>query len=248
MSSRSSQPALYEKIRIREGLLGPSPKVDVPLLSSPSEADEDEWSGQGRTLRLPLGIVFIGGAMIIALFAFVFMIGHRQGYGVARAEFEDGILTGKSTGRGGDALRTLDPPGEPSGKSPSVLYQAPALAPTKVTEPPKAQSRPRSQWGPVNSKPDPRKKGQTYFILAETNETGAVKLAEFCRNSGLETYVVPSKNDRLRRVVAFPGFEAGSRSKPEVKALEAFIHSIGEKWAKAERGGSNLHDAYPSPY
>jgi hypothetical protein len=61
--------------------------------------------------------------------------------------------------------------------------------------------------------------------------------------------VVSGKNDRLRRVVAFPGFDLRltSRASPEVVSLRERIFEIGEKWQKGKRGESNLRDAYLTP-
>ena len=95
---------------------------------------------------------------------------------------------------------------------------------------------------------DPRKKGLNYFVLAETREAGAKKIAEYCRANGLESYVIPGKNDGLRRVIVLPGFESGARSSQEVKSLESRMQDVGDKWKKAERGNSDFRGAYPSLY
>ena len=93
-------------------------------------------------------------------------------------------------------------------------------------------------------KADPRKKGLKYFVLAETtDEAGATKLADFCRSCGLESYVLPSDNKKHRRVIACPGFDPSARLNPEVKGLEAQIHSIGEKWAQAKLSVAEEHVA-----
>jgi hypothetical protein len=90
-------------------------------------------------------------------------------------------------------------------------------------------------------------RGWTYYVLAETTPQGAVRLAEFCRANGLETYIVTANNGR-RKVIAFPGFQ-GSALSATATAIKERITSVGVKFKRQNKNaGTDLSDAYPSPY
>lgn len=246
MTTKKTQPALYEKMRHRNGPI----EVAAPPVRDLAEDDlapsvpsvDTNWLQAGRLIRLPAGWVIVGAVVGVIAILLAYTTGHQRGQSAARAKFERGIA---SAAGASEDLTTLDPLVEPApANGRGVLSYAPPGGDNKPAATNVARSASPSAWGPVEPKQDPRRKGLTYFILAETNQSGAVKLAEYCRASGLETYVVLAKNSR-RQVIAFPGFPRSERLKPQVKALEAQIHEIGAKWKRNERGDSDLSDAYP---
>lgn len=235
MASKTSQPALYEVIRGRTSQSVPTPE---PVAHGrPTENGSAPWLGPGRSIRIPAGYVILGCGLAIILLASSYMVGHKRGYGAAKTEYDQQIISTASLG-------TSDPLSIERG--PRTVANLGAGSNTHDLGSP-ATNNSQTGWKPVIPAKDPRQKGLNYFILAETTETGAKQLAEFCRSNGLETYVVSGKNDRSRRVVAFPGFPGTARNSPEVKGLEAQIHSVGEKW-KRNKGSTDLRDAYPSLY
>ena len=82
-----------------------------------------------------------------------------------------------------------------------------------------------------------------HFVLAETNQPGADRLAEFCRLKGLEVMVIPRHNTGLARVIAMPGMETSSRQVPEVKAQDQLIAVLGRQW-KQNGGRTDFSDRY----
>src|SRR5262245_44412138 len=238
MAIRSTQPALYEKMR---GRPTPSPAlaptIAEPINLAPVDDVPGGWIRPGRVIRLPVGYILLAAALTVTLVVAAYMIGHGRGEGLARADYEKNLVNAA-----GPSLNTppesLEPISDPTSQP---LALSGASLPIK--------SAPKSAWGPVAPKSDPRKKGLSYFVLAATNQAGAVKLADFCRSHGLETYVVPDKN-KLLLVIAFPGFDSSvtKRSSPEVRSLEERIHEIGTMWQRETRDVRDLHDAYPSKY
>lgn len=242
MALKTSQPALYEKMRSRQGgVVVAPPRVEPP---PPPESLNGEvaagWLRPGQMVRMPVGYVLLAAGLVIALSAAAYMVGHNRGQAVERLKLAENLS--QSSPLGAEAV-TLDPMTE-SQASPASGMKA-ATTTEKAVRPP-ARSGNSTTWGAVEPKVDPRKKGLNYFVLAETTQQGAIRLADFCRTHGLETYVVPGKNDRLRRIVTLPGFASSARSSPEIKALEALIHNVGDKWKKTQRGDTDLRDAYPS--
>ena len=237
MAAKPSQPALYEKMRTRNAPVPISPKVDVHPQVTTSEDSAHSWLGPGRAIRLPSGYVLLACGMAILLFSVAYMMGHERGAAVSRGEYEKVIQ--------GNTAEVSDPLGNLTPMLGVTDTSQPASAGNGNSTRQAAAANPTS-WGQLVPAKDPRQKGLNYFIIAETHESGAKSLAEFCRIHGLETYVVLSKNDR-RRVIAFPGFEARDRTSTHVRALEAKIHSVGDLWKK-NKGSTDLRDAYPSLY
>jgi hypothetical protein len=194
----------------------------------------------GRTIRLPVGYFLLGGGVMILVVWFAFMLGHNRGEGKARNQFEQTVLD-QTGGIGTDgSLITLDPLNQQGGAE----VQTPGPS-TNIKPPSGSSAAATGKWGPVVPKSNPCRKGELHFVLAETTESGAKALADFCRGKGLETYVISGKNDRLRQVVAFPGFVNSARTSSAVRALEAKIHQVGQLWKAANRSNSDLRDAYP---
>ena len=245
--TKRTMPALYEKMRTRPG----APPAELParhVEPSPRPIKPAEnptnWLGPGRTVRLPVGYVLLAAATMLALVIATYVLAFQRGRTVGKADIKSQMisdLNGSPESRvASDPLYELNanPSGSKAGND--------SLSGANRRSAAKAPGRPASAWGPVvvDARNDPRKKGLNYFVLIETQEAGARKVADFCRSNGLETYVVPGKNDR-RRVIVCPGFEAAARLSPDVKALEDRIQEVGDKWKKAERGNSDFRGAYP---
>lgn len=250
MASKHTQPALYEKMgRASAGPVGSAPPPRPKMEASPPPASASGANPlaslltPGRTVRLPVGYLLLGGGVMILVIWFAFMLGHNKGEGEARTQFEQSVLDQTGDIGTDGSLITLDPLND----QPSAGTQTPGQSPPKTNPKPSAgtSTAVSGKWGPVVPKTNPCKKGELHFVLAETTESGAKALADFCRGKGLETYVISGKNERLRRVVAFPGFVNSAYSSSAVKALEAKIHQVGQVWKATNRSNSDLRDAYP---
>ena len=100
-------------------------------------------------------------------------------------------------------------------------------------------------WGVVES--DPRVKGSNYFTLIQTSKVGAMQLASFCREKGLETYAFSGDNTEFYRVIVLPG--SVNRNDAIAEDVRSRIYAIGAEWAKTKiANGSDLKDAYQSLY
>lgn len=188
-------------------------------------------------MRVPVGYVMLAAGLVLALAIGAYVLGHRQGGAAVRQQYEDSWHASAPLK---ETLQTLDPLMDPvaaSGRG--------ALGGGGTVQKQAAEGQP-SRWGPVTPSQDPRQSGFSYYVLAQTNEEGSRRLAEFCRTQGLETYVVPSKNDRLRKVIALPGFDLSitSRTSPAVMQLRDRILQIGARWKRDNRGESDLSDTY----
>ena len=97
---------------------------------------------------------------------------------------------------------------------------------------------------PLQRGVDPRQAGLNYFVIATVAEPSSVAIAQFCRDKGLDAYVVPSNNSRFSEVVVLPGFPFSERSSAAVKGLEDRIRRVGVLYKSAARGNPDFGDMY----
>jgi hypothetical protein len=101
---------------------------------------------------------------------------------------------------------------------------------------------------PLQMGADPRQAGLNYFVIATVSPPSAIATAQFCRDKGLDAYVVPSNNVRFSEVIVLPGFPASDRSSTAVKGLEARIRKVGTLYKNAARGNPDFGDMYHKLY
>ena len=183
--------------------------------SRPQRQGAPAWE-PGRSMRVTAGHLLVSIAVVMVLVVVTWMIAFRQGELQARAELESVIFQ--------PVLEdpVLDP-------APSAGVPAGDPVPAVVTK--------ESLVG------DPRQEGLFYFVLAETRLEGALRLARFCRELGLETWVIPRDNAGLARVIALPGVVTTSRTEEACRVLDERIGAIGLRW-KESGGTSSLEDRY----
>ncbi len=215
MAMKPTHTALYE-------LMGHPPE------QRPQEPPDEQpprrgWrSGAGRTMRVPVGYLWLAGAGGLVLVVAAFSTGYIRGHQEATTTLEREWLDTRQ--------QTLAVP------PPEILTTDP---PPKVKQTPTEQSvvtggRTQAEMRadrPSKVLSDPREVGINYFILIHTHRENAVKLAEFCRQEGVEAYAVPDRRNRsLYRVLALPGYARGQRSSEPVRALEQRIADVTRKW------------------
>lgn len=229
MAKKTSAPALYELIRSRRA--EPPRRVKPPRPERPPGEVRDwlSWLSAGRAIRAPVGYLLLGLAGCLVLLVAAYIFGYTRAGRVGAIE---GVTSLSEANRHPGPEVAPDP-------APVEPIRQPVLAAPQVPQMPTAPA------GQASIFDDPRLPGKSYFVIAETNVAGAERLALYCRGQGLEAYVIGGNDDRFRKVIVLPGFEPQERSSPRIKALEDRIHQVGDRWKSAERGASNLRDAYP---
>jgi hypothetical protein len=92
---------------------------------------------------------------------------------------------------------------------------------------------------------DPRQAGLNYFVVASVLEANADKMVQFCRERGLDAWVVPDHNGRLREITVLPGLPKSELEGARAKALKARILKVGLQWKAAGRGNADFSGCYP---
>lgn len=128
--------------------------------------------------------------------------------------------------------------GSPAGQTPGVPAAAPRLSPA-ATNPDLGPALPPAQRGI-----DPRQSGLNYYVIASVAEANADKLVAFCRERGLDAWVVPDHNGRLREITVLPGIPSSEKKGAVAKALEERIRKVGLQWQATARGNSDFDDRY----
>ena len=189
--------------------------------------------GLPSTFEVSLAKAAVIGAAVVVLIAIAYGIGVQRGGSLARA-------AGTS---GGSAAPVQMAPNSTDSSSPRV----PPIGKSDDSAARKSGAKDRSA---TDNNGDPRVKGMRYFVLAHPASERAAELVEFCQLNGLDAYLVPDDTALLRKVIVLPGYrDPSEKSSTEIKALEAKIRTVGDKWkAKNPRANKDFREAYPEAY
>ena len=203
-------------------------------------------SSAGRTIRVPVGYLWLAGAAGLVLLIGAFSTGYVRGQHEMTAKLDREWLETRQP------ILAVPPPEVETGDPAVRTEPSPGIETRAAIDPPGqaevlAQAQ-DSAAGPGPILSDPRKNGINYFILIHTQQKNAVDLAEFCRQEGVEAYAVPDRKNRsLYRVLVLPGYARGQRSSEPVRALEQRIADATRKW-KLERNPRDELGYYPERF
>ncbi len=215
----------------------------------PKKPDEQprqrSWrSSAGRTIRLPVGYLWLAGAGGLVFLVGAFSTGYVRGQHEATAKLEREWLETRQP------TLAVPPPEIKTAERTGRTEPSPGRQRGAAIDPPAhSQARPRAT-ATVDSQvlSDPRKEGFNYFILIHTHRDNAVELAVFCRQEGVEAYAVPDKkNTSLYRVLVLPGYTKGQKSSEPIRALEERIAAATRKW-KLQRNPRDELGYYPERF
>lgn len=271
VAKKQSKPVLYELLGGRESSRSvpaveserekPEPRKDVSEVepaATPSNSGHPTvsdghglaWLGAGRTVRLPVGYIFLAIAAAVILTAVSYSIGvaagqekERQAHSLnrdAQAEANRVMqqLGGSTAQRPAGDRTSGDAPISRNGqRTPSDQAQTPST-PRHTT--PRAGTA-----GAIES--DPREPGLNYFVLIHTTRDNAIEMAAFCRERGLEAYVVPG-NNTWSKVFVLPGFRGDELRSDRALNLREQILSVGRDWSARAPGNRDFHGHYAERY
>lgn len=249
MSPPRRGPALYELIRdkprVRVAVDGERPARDAappPLAPGPAPM----LASAGRSIRVPVGYVFLAVAAGIALLFAGYFVGHSRANAKALAErrAQSAALLDDSVA---DPLTALGSRVSPGGSQPAVNPPKQATTPA-LSRPAGTQTRTGAGQASAAVGLDPRAPGLNYYICARLREEEAVRAAEFLSANGVAAAVTPADNPTLRLVVATRGFTREEMRGGEASALRSRISSLGRIYKEQHKGPTDFHDVYPEKY
>jgi len=224
--------------------MGPPAAPPIDRVAAPS--------GPGRFVKVPVGYVYIAAAAVLLVVVVAYMYGYSSGEQGARERSDQKRIDEANALA---ALPEVDPLN--AGKLPPSL-SPPAGAGTRQPAGAGGNTGPAANvaanrttdtdLGPAPGT-DPRQRGLNYFVLAhvEPPYKKAEEMLAFCRSNGLDAHLIPDDTGKRRILIVVPGFAAGERLTPAVRALESKIRAVGLKWAAAP-GNRDFMDAYPKKH
>ena len=222
---RRGIPTLYELARggMSEGGGDASSTRAMPGLSSAM-----------RSLRIPLGFLWLLGVGVLVVGAIANAFGYSRG---KTAGFNDGVAQRFGQDTAAATARAVQDPLLKAASTPSVDAAATA---TRTQAPSQASQTTSASSG------DPRQKGVNYFVIARPADQIAAELLAFCRAEGLDAHLVSDHNaGRPRKIIVLPGLaSAEARKSPDAQKLEARIKTVGQRWKAKAKGNKDFSDAY----
>ncbi len=251
--ARRGTPALYE-------LLGRGRDPKNPGKGVGPGAKAPRFTLDPATMRVA-GLAFL----VLFLFTGVYLIGVWRGGGWSNsADDASGSIADGGAGTANDPMALSTAPAEttdgsrnasPSERSenPEVVRPTPpapdgsgASSGRRVANP--ADSSLGPPLAPAPHGLDPRQAGLQYCVLATVPEANADKLVQFCRDLGLDAWVVPDDSGRLREITVLPGVPKSELKGAAATALGVRIAQVGARWKAAGKGNSDFHDRYFKPF
>lgn len=229
MLRRVGRAPLYEYMNRDDARTGAAPRAARSI---------GPGGGGVRSLRVPVGYVFLAAAVGLLSIVGAYAWGYRSANKALRAEWEDRMLARGDRFDPEQMAVIQDPvarPTEAIGGGSIGLSNSDSAG--GAAAPPRPEP---GSWGPVRS--DPRVDGWHYLVVAATREEGGLRLAAFLRERGLEAYVATGHNARLATVFLLPGHP--DPKDPAVADLKPRVIQAGKEWAASRPGERNLSDCY----
>ena len=211
-----------------------------------SSSDDFSWLSPGRSLRVPIGYIFLTIAAVFVVIIGAFIFGHLRGGQDKEREFGD---FGPLNKDGSSPIIAQDPMGQDS--QPIIMGGGESYADTSSTNDSATKtagfknSSASSKWGDIES--DPRQEGYNYYILIHTTRKNARKLAQFCRDEQIRAYVVKPGRMNQYQVIVLPGYRRGGSDSPEIIQLKSRLKAVTRKWNLHVNSRDDL-SYYPERY
>ena len=244
--ARRRGPALYELVRVRQR--GGPFAEGQPSYASNADDEETEdrqgrwWTG-GRTIRLPVGYIFVAIGLGVALLFGGYFLGYTVRDRQIRADrsetarddlagITDPTLEGVPESPG--LIEDLGEPGDGGGggRASAVGEAGPRENPLIIDD-----------W-----MADPRESGMNYFIVATQPPEEGNRIASFLADRGLEVARLPVDNRGLAIVVVLEPFAPGEVGSARARQLEARIKRLGREYKRDNGGGTDFESAYMKKY
>lgn len=199
-----------------------------------------------RIVRVPVGYLFIAGALVVALMVGGYLVGYRRASSALR-DRERALAQRELETAVQDPLLSQAPVNP--GLLPSAGRSATNPTSTPTTDPASARSPQQGGAAPAAAPgEDPRTPGLNYFIVARDLPEEAERAAAFLRDNGVPAFVATSNNAGLRLLIALEGFTSEAMRAGEHLPFKARLQSLGRIWKRDHAGATDWADAYPARY
>ena len=208
---RGNRPTLYELMSTSDD----DPQVAARAID-----------GGARTVRVPVGFLFIALAVVVLLLVGAFALGVHRGGSSARALKDlDQRDAFEREARMNTISEVDDPFDEPGGGS---SY-------------PDSDSSLEASWAPDRPMDaaidgeEPRIPGYNYYIIDHPSRGKATELVQFCRKNKLDAHLTFTRKGSPK-VFVLPGYARGERDQERFIRLREQIQRVGVLWNRQEPG------------
>lgn len=219
-------------------------KITLYELMGQTDEREDAAAGDRanapQSVRLPLGAVYIGCAILLLIGCGIFALGYWRGSSAAESHL---ALLQADAERADAQLKKVAEPvhsvglrSEFAAARVSEMPVVPAVDVLPDTLEPTAPAPPAYTLVPSNSgQQDPRVTGWNYYVVAHPSKRRADELVAFCQANGLDAWRVQTGSG-LPKVIVLPGYMAGESNTPAILALRESIRTVGILWERQNPG------------
>jgi len=276
MKKPTRGPALYELISDR-GSRGPviirpsasrvarpepsaAPPPPPPVVHSEAAPSGKPWLSAGKSVRVPVGYLFLAAAAFIA----IAMLGYTVGYNTHKSELAAALKEQhrRETSSILDPTLTANPNQAPAGSNtrqpgqgsttPSGGGALAANAPVTLSSDTSRQANQNVSTDAAKAyyvdqeTNDPRRVGLNYWIIAHVNLEEANRIVDFLAANGISAARLPPRRG-VSDVVVLEGFQGGELSSDRSREYQAQIKRLGRDY-KRQGGAVDFSDMWPKKH
>lgn len=195
-----------------------------------------EPASLGRTIRLPMGYVFVAVMAMIVLLIVAYSIGFARGHAALKSAKNTARTTDSSpTGTKNNANRA-------SIAGPANQFENPSQLGSANSD----RSTTNTRINPGTTVPartdDTRVPGLNYIIVERFAPQEADLVADFLAGYGIDVIVLPANNRNLREVIVRQGYN-GWLSNTAGQQMFSRIKDLGREWRSRYKGSKNFDKA-----
>jgi len=208
------------------------------------EPEPEDGPSLPRAVRVPMGYIFVAGALVVVLVVGGYLVGYRRADSALRDR--ERLLAQREL-----ESAVQDPLLEDAPVNPQLLPSAGASPETKSTTNATNEPRQAERQAPAREAApgaDPRIPGLNYFIVAYTSPEEAQEAVDFLAANGVNAAVFETRDDRFRHVIALRGFTSEQMRAGEHLTYKNRLQSLGRVWKRDEGGSTDWADTYPAKY
>lgn len=216
----------------------------------------------GRSIRIPIGYVFLGLALLIGLVAIIWSVASSQAERKTKEQIGRDLAGGETTiseplnqtaPLNKELLKGSTPKAnqrvaidDPTGPAP-VAGSSPARNDRQATKPAVAGSA-DVVFVDDPATDEPREPGMNYYVVASLPKAEAERAAAFLADQGVPAARLAPGPNKLCQVIALRAFAPKTLGTTEALQFKAQIQKIGREYKRDHKGPTDFSDMYPDKY
>jgi len=211
----------------------------------------------GRSIRIPVGYVFLGLALLIGLVAIIWSAASSQAARRTKEEIGRDLANGEVIS---------EPLNETAPLNKDLLKGSTPKANQRVTIDDPYTSVPQTsnqakQGGTTKTSgladvvfvddpktDDPREPGMNYYVVATLPKAEAERAAAFLADRGIPAARLAPASRGLCQVIAMRGFAPKTLSTPEALQFKSELQKVGREYKRDHKGPTDFADMFPQKY